>query len=78
MPENNWTELTTDYDCDEASQMFEITDLEPAIQYNIQLVACFKAAHDEEVCSEHSTNRDEWAIPAGRLEFMFLQHMLLW
>ncbi len=63
--ESNLTELTTDFGCDEASQMCEVTDPEPAIHYNTQLIACIKAANDEEVSSEPSASLLEWAVPAG-------------
>ncbi len=70
--ESSSTELSTDFDCDEASQMCEIGDLEPAIQYSVQLVSCFKINGGEDICSEPSASVVEWTMPSGL--FLFLQH----
>ncbi len=69
--ESNSTDLTTDYDCDEASQMCEIGGLEPAVQYSVQLVSCFKVTGGEDICSEPSASLIAWTMPAGSF---FLLH----
>ncbi len=63
--ESNSTELTTYYDCDEASQLCEIGDLEPGIQYNVQLISCFKVNGGDYICSSPSASLTAWTIPSG-------------
>ncbi len=67
--ESNSTELTSYYDCDEASQLCEIGDLEPGIQYNVQLVSCFKVNGGDDICSSPSASLMAWTIPTGLFFF---------
>ncbi len=56
--------LVTESACDEATQTCEVDELEPAMQYNLQIVSCFNAS-DKKVCSPPSEGLMEWTMPEG-------------